>query len=151
MDFMYSINMRRVPAIDEKENGVNAYLDKAIELMRAENLDKIKKMESFGDDWNGTGGRAFSKKAINLFETIIKMLEKQPQIVPTGRNSLLMHYESEDKSLLAFEVGENRTEKVYIPKGNYSLAQVEVFTDNVDSGTSVDRDGERTEQGYRNY
>ena len=122
-------------------SNVGLYTNKTIDLMKVENLNKIKKMALFDDDWNGTGGSSFSKDAINLFETVIKTLEKQPQIAPTGRNSLLMQYELDDKSLLAFEVSEKRTEKVYIPKGDYSLAQTEVFTENINQqiNESVER------------
>ena len=88
-------------------------------------------MALFDYDWNGTGGSAFSQNAIALFESIIEMLDKQPQIAPTGRNSLLLQYELDDKSLLAFEVSENRTEKVYIPKGNYAMVQMDTFTENI--------------------
>lgn len=59
------------------------------------------------------------------------MLIKQPQIAPTGRNSLLLQYELDDKSLLAFEVGEKRTEKVYIPQGDYSLVQTDSFSEHI--------------------
>lgn len=102
-----------------------------IDLMKVKNIDKIKKMALFNENWNGTGGKAFSQNAIALFESLIEMLDKQPQIAPTGRNSLLMQYELDDKSLLAFEVSESRTEKVCIPKGNYAMAQIEIFTENV--------------------
>lgn len=110
---------------------MDLHTNKALDLMKVENLNKIKKMALFDDDWNGTGGSAFSEGAINLFKVIINTLEKQPQIAPTGRNSLLMQYELDDKSLLAFEVSERRTEEVYIPKGDHSLAQTKVFTENV--------------------
>lgn len=116
----------------EEEKGIKGlYTNKAIDLMKVENLNKIKKMALFDYDWNGTGGSAFSQNAIALFESIIKMLDKQPQIAPTGRNSLLLQYELNDKSLLAFEVSENRTEKVYIPKGNYNMVQMDTFTENM--------------------
>lgn len=117
--------------LDQEKGYVGLYTNKAIDLMKVENLNKIRKMALFDDDWNGTGGSSFSKGAINFFEVIINALEKQPQIAPTGRNSLLMQYELDDKSLLAFEVSERRTEEVFIPKGDYSLAQMEVFTENV--------------------
>jgi len=115
----------------DQEKGYANLDNTAIDLMKVENLNKIKKMSLFSNDWNGTGGSAFSPNAISFFETIIKTLKKQPEIAPTGRNSLLMQYELDDKSLLAFEVSENRTEKVYIPKGDCSVAQVEVFTGDV--------------------
>lgn len=104
----------------------------AIDLMKVKNINKIKKMALFNENWNGTGGKAFSQNAIAFFESIIEMLDKQPQIAPTGRSSLLMQYELDDKSLLAFEVSEHRTEKVWIPKGNYAMAKIENFTENVE-------------------
>lgn len=110
---------------------VGLYTNNAIDMMKVENISKIRKMTLFNEDWNGTGGRAFSSNALALFESIIEMVDKQPQIAPTGRNSLLMQYELDDKSLLAFEVSENRTEKVWVPKGNYAMAQIEIFTENL--------------------
>lgn len=116
----------------DQEKGIEGlYNNKAIDLMKVENINKIKKMALFDYDWNGTGGSAFSQNAIALFESIIEMLDKQPQIAPTGRNSLLLQYELDDKSLLAFEVSENRAEKVYIPKGNYAMVQMDTFTENI--------------------
>lgn len=105
--------------------------NKTIDLMRVENLNKINKMSLFDDNWNGTGGKTFSFHAISFFKTIIETLIKQPEIAPTGRNSLLMQYVLDDKSLLAFEVSENKAEKVYIPRGDYSIAQMEEFTENI--------------------
>lgn len=117
--------------LEEKKGLFSVENNKIIDLMKVDNLNKIKKMARFENDWNGTGGSAFSEGAINLFIEIIEMLDKQPGIAPTGRNSLLMQYELDNKSLLAFEVSENKTEKVYVPEGDYSMAQMELFTENV--------------------
>ena len=108
------------------------YINESIDLMKIENINKINNMAAFADDWNGTGGLAFSKRAITLFRDIIEVLDKQPQIAPTGRNSLLMQYELDDGSFLAFEVKEKSVEKVYIPLGDYSKAQSEIFTKNME-------------------
>lgn len=99
---------------------------------KIKNLEIIEKMLMLNDNWNGTGGRKFSRDSILFFKNIIEKIEKQPAIAPTGRNSLLMQYELDDKSLLAFEVSLNRTEKVYLPGGDFSMAQVEVFTEHVE-------------------
>lgn len=116
----------------EQEKGLeDLHTNKNIDLMKVENLNKIMKMALFSSNWNGTGGSKFSTKAITLFKSIIEALDKQPQIAPTGRNSLLLQYELDDKSLLAFEVKESQTEKVYIPHGDYSMAQMDIFTENV--------------------
>ena len=74
----------------------------------------------------------FSSKVISFFRSVIEILDKQPQIAPTGRNSLLMQYELEDNSVLAFEVCESRVEKVFVPKGDYSKAEAETFTNNME-------------------
>lgn len=133
-----------VSAYDFKQSSYIQYIDlnakkviglhsnNVVDLKEVENLNKIEKMASFTENWNGTGGSIFSENAIILFEKVIKALKKQPQIAPTGRNSLLMQYELDDKSMLAFEVSEKGTEKVYIPKGDYSLAQMEVFTEDIE-------------------
>lgn len=117
--------------LNQKKGSRGSYTNNVIDLMKVENINKINKMAAFEDDWNGTGGRAFSPKAITLFLSIIETLEKQPGIAPTGRNSLLMQYELADKSILAFEVGEEKTEKVYVPQGDYFMAQTELLTGNV--------------------
>lgn len=102
-----------------------------IDLLRLDNLNKIEKIAAFENDWNGNGGEAFTSQAISVFKEIINTLDKQPQIAPTGRNTLLMQFELEDKSLLAFEVGEKKVEKVYVPQGDYAKAEAEVFTENM--------------------
>lgn len=102
-----------------------------IDLLKAENLNKLEKMRLFKDDWNGTGGKAFTRETITFCESLINALRKQPQIAPTGRNSLFMQYELDDKSLLAFEVSERRAEQVYVPRGDYALASSVVYTENI--------------------
>ena len=107
-------------------------MSQVVDALKCANLDKIKSMASFAEDWNGNGARAFSKKAIDVFEKIISVLSIQPQIAPTGRNSLLMQYELEDNSMLAFEVSEDKTEKVCVPQGKYELATIELITENIE-------------------
>lgn len=114
-----------------------AFVDKAysynevIDLMKVENLNKIKKMEGFKNNWDGNNGNAFSRKSIRLFYQVIQTLEKQPEIAPTGKGSLFMQYELEDKSLLAFDISPEKTEKVFVPKGEYDKADTEYFLSDI--------------------
>ena len=103
----------------------------SVDLMKIENLNKIKKMSYFADDWNGTGGEAFSSDTITFLKSVINELKKQPDIAPTGRGSLLMQYKLSDKSILALEVNEKRVEKVYVPQGNYSKAETETYSEDL--------------------
>ena len=88
-------------------------------------------MAHFEPDWNGNGGAKFTTGAIDTFKEVIGVLNKQPEIAPTGRNSLLMYYELANESRLIFEVSENKAEKVYIPHGDYAKANIQIYTSNV--------------------
>ena len=101
----------------------------SFDLLKIKNLETIRKIACFEYDWNGNGAKPFSETSINLFSDIISELDKQPVIAPTGRNSLLMQYTLDDKSMLAFEVSERKVDKVYVPQGNFALATTDVFVD----------------------
>lgn len=100
-----------------------------LDLLKIENLKKLDCMSAFQENWNGVGGQAFSSASIRIFRDIIENVCKQPNIAPTGRDSLLLQYELDDRSMLAFEVRENRIEMVCVPRGDYSSATSKVFTD----------------------
>ena len=112
----------RVPLLDSVMNSYD---------LKQKNLAKIEKMALFESDWNGNGGAKFTTGAIDTFKEVISTLTKQPEIAPTGRNSLLMHYELANGSRLIFEVSENKAEKVYIPHGNYAKASIQIYVGNV--------------------
>lgn len=99
-----------------------------IDFLQIINLDKIHKMSEFQNDWNGTGGKEFSRSAISKFERIIKILPYQPEIAPTGRNSMFMQYKFGNRTL-AFEVREKNTDSVLVTDNNYSLAQMKSYVD----------------------
>lgn len=96
---------------------------------KEENLDKIRKMSLFEDNWNGAGAKAFSEKAIKRFVSVVESLDVQPEIAPTGRNSLYMEYRKKDGSLLSFEIKEDGAEKVYVERGDYGHPDVEWLED----------------------
>lgn len=100
----------------------------AVDLLQISNIDKINKMKMFQDDWNGTGGMKFTSGAIRTFLDVINNLNMQPWIAPTGRNSLLMQYELNDGSKLAFELAENKLDEVYVPNGDFSHAVTATYT-----------------------
>lgn len=99
----------------------------SFDLLKIENRNKIIKMKEFDRNWNGNGGNVFSQKSIDLFNEIIDSVCKQPKIAPTGNESLVLQYEKNDRSFLAFDVSIRKTSMVIIPKGNYDLAKEETF------------------------
>lgn len=111
-----------------------------IDLTQIENINKIRSMKAFEYDWNGNGGKQFSEDAINLFASIILELKIQPKIAPTGKETLYAQYRKDDGSLLAFNIGKTKVEKVFIPKGDFRHAIEEEYKS--DFSKLINRDAE---------
>lgn len=99
-----------------------------IDLLKGKNLMALDSMSKFEYDWNGNGGKKFSDNSISLFKQVINELIKQPEIAPTGRDSLYIEYTLNDGSLLVFELSPDELDEVYIPQGDYSRAESAVYT-----------------------
>lgn len=117
--------------LDELWAGNIMMSDSSIDLLKIDNINKIKKLKQFKEDWNGHGAPVFSDRSISLFLQIVNTLSKQPNIAPTGKAGLLLQYEALDKSILAFNVSENKVEQVYVPQGDYQQAEVQFFVENL--------------------
>ena len=85
-------------------------------------LQKLKDIENLTADWDGYGTEPFSKSLINKCQDIVRTLSVQPSIYPTGRRSIQMQYELNDRSYLEFEVFENETMCLKVPQRKYSEA-----------------------------
>lgn len=99
--------------------------------LKKENLNKISRISEFKENWNGNSARPFSPQAIRLFTAIFENLEEQPEIAPTGRNSLYLQYSADNDNLLAFEVSEEKVEKVLVANGNFDKATAESANNNL--------------------
>ena len=82
-------------------------------------LNRLKDIESLEANWNGYGAKPFSEKLIDKCERIVSIL---PAIYPTGRNSIQFQYELSDRSYLEFEIFEDKTMCLQVPKRIYSKA-----------------------------
>lgn len=105
-------------------------------FMKPEVINSIKRLrdiENLGDDWNGYGARPFSGALIDKCERIAEGLSVQPLIYPTGRSSIQFQYELSDRSYLEFEIFENKTMCLQVPKRIYSDAIELEITDSEDN------------------
>ncbi len=101
-----------------------------MDMLKMNNFKLISQLETYEDNWNGTGAKAFSMGSIRMFNQVVSAVPKQPILSPTGRDSIVMQYENED-SVLFFEVNSERAEKVLIPQGNYDKAVQEIYTEDI--------------------
>jgi hypothetical protein len=90
------------------------------------NVKKIKEYASFKEDWNGYGAEPFSPKLLEFSEYIIRNLKIQPEIFPTGRQSIQLEYEQDSGRYLEFEIFENSINMLYIDEnGNEEIKVLE--------------------------
>lgn len=83
-------------------------------------LNEIKRLTY---DWNGYGAGPFSKSLIRKCKKIIFGLVVQPEIFPSGRDSILFEYEFNNEIHLEFEVQERRTICAIIFRPDYESAK----------------------------
>lgn len=92
-----------------------------------ENLDRIYDIKHLEKDWNGYGSRPISENVILSSEKIINNIVEQPKVYPTGRATIQMQYELEDRSYLEFEVFEDKIVCMKVPKRIYAEASVKII------------------------
>lgn len=93
-----------------------------------ENLWRLGEISKLDDDWDGFGTESFDATLIDIVRNIIKNVNIQPEIYPTGRDSIQLEYELEDRSYLEFEVFKDKILCMRIPQRNYNKAEYEVIS-----------------------
>lgn len=116
----YNINKTTQSVIEFIYNSRNGLLFMNPEVIKS--IKRLRDIENLPFDWNGYGAECFSSVLIDKCERIIKNLSIQPLIYPTGRDSIQFQYELNDRSYLEFEIFEDRTMCLQVPKRIYSAA-----------------------------
>lgn len=99
------------------EPDIKKAIDKTNSLRTLENIQKLEK------DWNGYGAESFPADVISLSRDIVMILDYQPEIFPTGRQTVQMEYELSDRSYLEIEIYEERIKIMEVPQRRYSEAK----------------------------
>lgn len=86
-------------------------------------FDRLDSIADLEDGWDGYAAKAFSNKLVQKCKAIVGALQSQPRIYPTGRQSIQLQYESEDRSYLEFEVFESKTDSLFVPQRRYAQAE----------------------------
>lgn len=68
------------------------------------NIDLINNLKEMPDNWNGYGANKLSDSVINSALSAIYFLDVQPDVFPTGRNSIQFEYEKSNGDYLEFEI-----------------------------------------------
>uniref|UniRef100_UPI0040577811 hypothetical protein n=1 Tax=Acetatifactor sp. TaxID=1872090 RepID=UPI0040577811 len=87
-----------------------------------ENLDRINDIRKLEDNWNGYDSKAINDTVIAMAEEVIRSISYQPKLYPTGRDSIQMQYELNDRSYLEFEIFADKIVCMKVPQRVYSKA-----------------------------
>lgn len=68
------------------------------------NLKKIWSFDKLEKNWDGYGAMPFSKELIFRVQAFLKKLPVQPEVFPTGRESIQLEYGHENGGYLEFEI-----------------------------------------------
>lgn len=87
------------------------------------NIEKISSFRDLPEGWNGYDATPISQKLIDVVAQILTRLSRQPEIFPTGRNSIQLEYEKLNGDYLEFEIFENGVVNMYLQRGDTELEQ----------------------------
>ena len=107
---------------------------------KRKNLERLYDIAQLGDNWDGYGNGSISEKVVLTAEKLIRTVPRQPEIYPTGRNSIQLQYELPDTSYLEFEIFEEKIVCMEVPERIYSRASFQILeeTDTVKIGQIVE-------------
>ena len=80
------------------------------------NIDKVTSFLELPVNWNENGAGQFSQNLIDKTINILHRLNYQPEIFPTGSNSIILEYNKSDGRYLGIEVSENQNIIFTAPK-----------------------------------
>lgn len=72
------------------------------------NKEKIQSYKNLQHNWNMAGAIPFDELFLNDIEVLLKKINIQPKIFPTGRNSIQFEYEKDNGDYLEFEIFDNK-------------------------------------------
>jgi len=89
------------------------------------NIDKVSSFLKMEKGWNGYDAEPLSASLIeNVKELFVSLSNYQPEIFPTGHNSIQLEFENDNGDYLEFEIFENGTASMYLSKENEEVEEL---------------------------
>ena len=87
-------------------------------MLTEKTIEKLKEISELKEDWDGYGASPFSDKVIDNTRTVLSYLCFEPELYPTGRESIQFEY-GDDKNRIELEVFEDGGEYGIIKNFEY--------------------------------
>ncbi len=114
-----------------RQNRLSAYADMQIEKMadaksihqtnttvKEDNLEKLRVIGQFKDNWNGNGAEAFPQALISRVRDIINDLLIQPEVFPTALGTIQLEYDNSRRDHMEIEIGMGDDAELFISSYN---------------------------------
>lgn len=92
-----------------------------------DNIEKLREISSLEDGWSGPDSSAIGERVLAMAKNIVQQICHQPVIYPTGRGTIQMQFEQEDRSYLELEIFEEKIVCMKVPQRIYAEATFEVL------------------------
>lgn len=89
-------------------------------MLSEKTIEKLKELSTLGDNWNGYGAPHLTDRVLDNTRTVLSYLHFDPQIFPTGRNSIQLEY-GNDKDRIELEIFEDTAQYDIIKNYDYIL------------------------------
>lgn len=97
-------------------------------MAKQENVQRLDDISRLKENWNGYGAKSFPADLILKCKNIAAGLNIEMDVYQTGRQSIQFQYDK-DGDYLEFEVFQDYTIAMYVPKRDYSRAETCRITD----------------------
>lgn len=97
-------------------------------MTKQENIQCLDDISRLKENWNGYGAKAFPADLILKCKNIAAGLDIEMDVYQTGRQSIQFQYDK-DGDYLEFEVFQDHTIAMHVPKRDYSRAEARCITD----------------------
>lgn len=94
----------------------------------ASNLERLNDIAQLGDNWNGYGAEPISRSIIDEARRLILCLSRQPEIFPTGANSIQLEYHLPNEIYLEIDIYEGGIEAMQLHGRDYDNALYREFS-----------------------
>ena len=131
-----SVSTESMPEVVYNDGGMIAYstdLEGAagVNGKLEANLRVMNEIAGLKDGWNGNGADAFSSELTNRCSGILRRLEVQPDVFPTGEDSIQFEWEKDDGSYLEMEVFEDGRISMYLQQANGAWETDEIKSEEI--------------------
>ncbi len=107
------------------EQEIQAFVYRSLSPAQMKNIHKVSSFSNLKKGWNGYDAEPIDTSLIErVKEILVSLSTYQPEVFPTGRNSIQLEYEKENGDYLEFEIFEDGKISMYLSKGNEEVEEL---------------------------